>query len=264
MGIKFNNVSANPDLKDLNLTIKENEITVLSGDVTKEIIADLIIGFKRVTGGEINLLGEKINNKTTSFANIQSKIGYVFLNPQDFLTNKNIKQEILFGLKYYHFKDLDNRLLYYTNLVGLNEVDLNKKSLEVSLSDQKKIMLGAVLAIEPEILILNYIDHGLNIKDQKLIKGILRDLKKDKTIIIVSNNTNFFLDIVDRIIVFHHHKTILDGNKDMFYEKKMAKYLDVPNIIKFIKIANSKNPKLMITTDIKELMKDIYRKVNEK
>ena len=54
------------------------------------------------------------------------------------------------------------------------------------------------------------------------------------------------------------------GNKDIFYENKVSKCLDVPNIVKFIKTANKKGNKLMMTDDIKELMKDIYRKVNEK
>ncbi len=264
MEIRFNEVSVNPLLKALNLVIKDNEITVLSGDVTKEVIANLIMGFKKINDGGIDLLGETINNQTNSFANIQSQIGYVFLNPKDFLTNKTIKQEILFGLKYYHFKDLNNRLIYYTNLVGFKEEDLNKKSLEVSLSDQKKIMLGAVLAIEPKIIILNYIDHGLNIKDQKMVKSILKSLKKDKIIIVISNNSNFFLDIADRIVVFHNQRIILDGNKDIFYENKISKHLDIPNIVRFIKIANKKENKLMITDDIKELMKDIYRKAHEK
>lgn len=264
MEIIFDNISAKSELKNLSLTIKDNEITVLSGDVTKELVANLIIGFQKVNNGEIKLLGEVINSETTSFANIQSQIGYVFLNPKDFLTNKTVKQEMLFGLKYYNFKDLNSRLFYYLNLVGLKEEDLNKKSLEISISDQKKLMLAAVLAIEPKIIILNYIDHGLNIKEQRMIKNILKNLKKDKIIIIVSNNSNFFLDIADRIIVFNNKKIVLEGYKNIFDKKSVNKYLDIPNISAFIKMANSKKLNLMATDDIKELMKDIYRKVHEK
>lgn len=263
MEIIFNNVLTNK-IK-LNLVLKE-EITVLSGGKIKEIIPKILMGFNKVEEGEIELLDQRINNSTKDFKYIQSQIGYVFLNPKDFLTNKTIKEEISFGLKYYGFKKVDDKANYYLELVGLNESYLYKKSLEVDLNVQKKVMLASVLAIEPKLLILNFIEHGLNIKEQKELKKLLINLKKNTNmiIIIISNESNFYFDICDRLILFDNEKVLLDGTSDLFYKKNIDKIIDIPPIINFIKMAMSKKIELMKTSDIKELMKDIYRKVNEK
>lgn len=251
---------------DPSLTIKSQTITVLSGDATKELIPELLMGFKKLDNGEITLLDRKIKKETKDYRFFQAKIGYVFLNPEEFLTNKTIKEEITFGLKYYGFNQINDRVEKCLELVGLEKAYLDKRSLEVSLSVQKKVMLAAVLAIEPEILILNYIEHGINIKEQKALKRLLKKLNKEKDIfiIIISNNSNFFFDIADRIIVLEHKKIIFDGNQEFFYNKCLSKYLDVPPIINFINKALDKKIQLDKTNDIKELMKDIYRKVNEK
>lgn len=266
MEIVFNNVTVKNSLKELNLVIKANEITVLSGDVTKEVVSKLLMGLKNVSSGEINLLNKVINKGTNNYSYIQSKTGYVFLNPKDFLSNKTVKQEIAFGLKYYGFNNINNRVLYYLNLVGLDSVYLEKRSLEIDLNGQKKVMLASVLAIEPKILILNYIDHGLSLKEQKDLKKVLKGLNKlqEITIILISNNTEFFFDIADRLIIFNKQKIVVDVLKEDFYNKKISKHLDLLPITKFINTAKKQKIDLIKTGDIKELMKDIYRKVNEK
>ncbi len=249
-----------------SLILKSEFITVLSGDKTKELIPESLMGFKKLSVGQISLLDRVITKETKDFRFFQSQIGYVFLNPEEFLTNKTIKEEIAFGLKYYGFNQINKRINDALDLVDLNESFLNKKSLEVDLNIQKKVMLAAVLAIEPKILILNYIEHGLNIKEQKALKKLLKNLRKMKNmfIIIVSNNSNFFFDIADRIIVLNDNKVLFDDDEELFYKDKSNKYLNTPPIIEFIKIALNRNIKLDKTNDIKELMKDIYRKVNEK
>jgi len=266
MEIEFKNVVTSKNLPKLNFSISRNEITVLSGDKTKEIIPNLLMGFDSVMAGEIIYLNKKITKETFDFKYIQFETGYVFLNPSDFLTNKMVKQEILFGLNFYNFNKINERMNYYLNVVGLDNSYLNKKSLELDLNNQKKVMLASVLAIEPKVLLLNCIEHGLNKKEQKDLKKLLLKIKKENniTIIIISNNTNFYFDIVDRVIVFKENKIILDGDSSVFYEKGTDKYLDIPPIIDFISMSNSKKIKLAKTNDINELMKDIYRKANEK
>ncbi len=266
MEIILDNVSVHNKLKALNLTINSGEITVLSGDRTKEMVPRLLMGFEKITNGNIYTLNNEINNTTTSFAFFQSKIGYLFAEPNQFLTNKKIKNEVAFGLKYYGFNQINDRVSYYINLVGLDDSYLEVRSLEVEINIQKKVMLASVLAIEPEILILNFIEHGLNIKEQKDLKKLLTNLKKKNniTIILVSNNSNFFFDIADRVVLFNNNKIKLDSGTNIFYEKDITKYLDLPPIINFIKLANKSKKGLLKTNDIKELMKDIYRNVNEK
>ena len=265
MEINFNDVLINNKYKKLNLVLKE-EITVLSGSKIKEIIPKLLMGFEKIKEGEIVFLDSKIDSRTDDFEYFQSKIGYVFLNPKDFLANKTIKEEIAFGLKYYGFKNVDDRVNYYLKLVDLDESYLANKSLEVELNIQKKVMLASVLAIEPKVLILNFIEHGLNIKEQKHLKKLLIDLKKKNNImiIIISNDSNFYFDICERQIIFDDKKIIFDDSNYLFYKKNIEKVIDIPPIISFIKSVASKKIELTKTTDIKELMKDIYRKVNEK
>ena len=102
----------NKKSKKINVSITKG-ITVLSGSNIKELIPKTLMGFKQIEDGVIEILESIIDKNTKDFRYFQSKIGYVFLNPEDFLTNKTIKEEISFGLKYYGFREIEDRINYY-------------------------------------------------------------------------------------------------------------------------------------------------------
>ncbi len=265
MEIEFNNVCTN-EFVDFNLIIKSKMITALMGDSTKDELVSSLMGFTNIVDGEIKVFDEKITPKTKDFKKIQSFVSNVFDNPQEFLKNNTVKREIEIGLNYYGFNAVQSRILKALAYVGLDKTILNKKSWELSLFNQKLVMIAAMIAIEPKVLLFNYIEHGLNNSERKKIKNILLDLKNkyNMTIVLLSNDANFISEFVERIIIFDKHKVVLDGDASVFYDALCSKYIDIPSIVSFIIASSKKGLVLDMTNDINELIKDIYRKVSGK
>ena len=75
---------------------------------------------------------------------------------------------------------------------------------------------------------------------------------------------NLYLNIINNVIIFKDGKIVFTGDNKNLYDDTLYKYIDEPEIIKFIKNANSKGHKLDNYVDIKELIKAIYRDVENK
>ena len=87
----------------------------------------------------------------------------------------------------------------------------------------------------------------------------MKNLKKDgKTIIVISKDLVFLNSVVDSIKVFDNHEIKFSGDI-IELVKDHSKLVDLPEIIKFIELANKKNANLTYTLDSKELLKDVYR-----
>lgn len=158
-----------------------------------------------------------------------------------------------------HFFKINNRIISICNYLEINLKILSKKLNEISKRDFKFVLLAKVLLENKINIIFDYVDVGLNYKDQKKLIKIIRMLKRDgKTIIIISKNLVFLNQIVDSIKVPDGEKIIFDGSID---ELIKTSFIDEPEIIKFIKLANKSGAKLDFTLDSKELLKDIYRGV---
>lgn len=262
--IRFNGISSdNGILNGLSFAIKNNDVVAISGDETAEEIGKIITGFSNIELGSLEILGKVVEKNTShnEIVKIQNKIGFLFDNPAEFLKNKTVAKEVEYGLKFLGFKNISYRVIESLKKVGLNNDYLQKDPSKLSTSEQKKVLLAAILAIEPEIFVLNNPDKGMDLNFQTMLKRMILDLnKKGKQIIIITNNTNFYFDIATRIMIFKESKLIEDGNNEIFYNKNIKKLVDIPNLISFILNSNKKlKTDLYPTCDIKDLMKDIYR-----
>lgn len=115
--------------------------------------------------------------------------------------------------------------------------------------------------INEEVIVLYDFSKGLNVKEiNYYIRLFLKLVSKyNKRIILVSKDMNFLMKICD--IFVYYDKKIVYKTTDI-YDDKLSNYLDLPNIVKFVKLANKKGACLNNTTDINELIKDIYRRLN--
>ncbi len=260
--IIFKNVSS-LILKEVSFSIYDKSIISLVGDITIDEISDLIMGFSRITEGKMFVFNHKLDKSTTKRENlfIQNKMGYVFDDPKKFLTNKTVWKEVTFGLNYLGFSEVEKLTQHYLSLFGVEEVLWEERSLDIPLTYQKKVMLAATLAINPQVIILNYVDKDLAFKDRKNLKRILvEEKKKGKSIIILSKDPNFYYDIVDEVLFFKDGKFIESGDEEVFYKEDVESKGDLPEIVDFIKkYNNSTFAPLYRNNDLKDLLKDIYR-----
>lgn len=157
--------------------------------------------------------------------------------------------------------DIDNLLTYRKDDI-LKMVLLNENDLEGKLSSNVISKLQFAVNMDNDIVALYDFSKGLNLKELTYFKQLFKRMtnRYDKKIILVSRDMNFLSDICDTFAVYD--KKVLYKTTDVF-DDVLYHYVDMPNIVKFIKAANRKGAKLKRTLEINELLKDVYRSINE-
>lgn len=260
-------------LKDLDLDFKSGKITAIVGKSGsgKTTVLELINGLIIPTSGYIDVGEYRLENnvKINDINNMRVKVGVVFQFPEEQFFCKTVKQEIEFGMSYFHYKvdTIEKRVIDALKMVGLDESYLNRDPFTLSHGEMRMVAIASILAFNPKILVLDEPTIGLDNESKRNLIRLIKMLKNryGKTIIIVSHDTNMLLKIADQVSVLEDGKIVLSGNKyEVFSNEKVMKRNDisVPNIIKFSNLVkNKKNIKLGYRDEINDLIKDIYRNV---
>ncbi|HOO68142.1 MAG TPA: ATP-binding cassette domain-containing protein [Bacilli bacterium] len=248
-------------INNISLEMDNNEIYGLLGKngSGKTTLLELIAGLLKPTNGSIKI--DKIDSKRK----LRKEIGIVFQFPEEQFFEKTVKKEIEFALNNFNLKK--SKTLDALNLMGLSKEYLNKNIDELSNGEKRMIAIASVLVYNPEIILLDEPTIGLDYKNKQKLIRLIKKLKNEyhKTIIIVSHDSNLLYEICDELIVIDKGELILYGDPDSVYkeEKLLKKYdIDIPKVLQFEKLVkDKKNIKLMHTTNINDLIKEVYRNV---
>lgn len=277
MEITFNNVTYKENvrtplektyLKNFSYTFTSGKVYSIIGDSDsgKEKIGLLINAVNKPLIGTIKI-GKYLNDGKyiKNINGLRMNVGYLKENPNEFLFNKIVKSELEFGLKYFKYKlnKKNIRISEALKLVGLNEEYLKRRIDSLNISEKKKVSLASILIFNPGVIILEEPSIFLNYRDnEKLIKSIklLKD-KYNKTIILISKDTNLSYKVSDEIILLNKGSIVYAGNKSILEDEKVLNNInvDVPEIVKFINISNKFDAKLTYTSNILDLIKEVYR-----
>ena len=161
-----------------------------------------------------------------------------------------------------HLK-LNVRIESLFNYLELDMSYLNVKIKDLSKTNFKYVLLAYLLLNNKKIIIFDYFDVGLIYKEQKKLVKIINNLANEGfKMIVISKDLVFLNQVIDTLLIIKNDKIIYDKSmKELFKEEKLD--IDMPEIIKFIKLAKKKNKKIDYTFDSLELLKDIYRSVDE-
>lgn len=260
-----NSSSEKKYLDNVDLTIESGEIVSFVND-DLSIIGDLIMALKRPSKGEIKL-DNLIIKRTSHISNVnllRKKIGFVKNDIEKSLT-KSVKEEIKKTMKNYNYKakNVTKHIVDSLRIVGLNESYLERDCKTLSYTEKKKISLACAMSYNPEVLILENFEKGLIFREREYFRKLFLKLKNkfNKTIILIGTDLTFLFDVVDKVYVINKGKLVFSGDKDIFYEDKLYKYVEMPKIVEFIKYAHQTGHDILEYTDIKELIKELYRNV---
>lgn len=277
MEITFNNVTYKENvrtplektyLKNFSYTFTSGKVYSIIGDSDsgKEKIGLLINAANKPLIGTIKI-GKYLNDGKyiKNINGLRMNVGYLKENPNEFLFNKIVKSELEFGLKYFKYKlnKKNIRISEALKLVGLNEEYLKRRIDSLNISEKKKVSLASILIFNPSVIIIEEPSIFLNYRDnEKLI--ILIKLLKDKynkTIILISKDTNLSYKVSDEIILLNKGSIVYAGNKSILEDEKVLNNInvDVPEIVKFINISNKFDANLTYTSNILDLIKEVYR-----
>jgi energy-coupling factor transporter ATP-binding protein EcfA2 len=158
--------------------------------------------------GDVMILG--MNTKQYTIAQLARHVGLVFQNPDHMFFADTVKDEVMFGLKNLGRTDGEQSIDTALEAVGLlHTKDLYPRWL--SRGQRQRLAIACVIAMQPEIIVLDEPTTGLDGNEARLVMEILKDLQKDgHTIIIITHNQEMALSCADRIITMEKGKIISD------------------------------------------------------
>lgn len=205
-------------LNDISLEIYAGELIFFTGPngCGKSTLFKLLNGLIFPTKGEYYFDNKKIDKNTLQdniFAkNFHKRIGYIFQNPDVQLFNATVYDEIAFGPRQMNLDEeiihqRVNELLIYLNIQHLQD----RPPYHLSGGEQKKVALAAILALNPDVLMIDEPLNGLDNKTRQWFKDFLLDfIKANKTILISTHEQELLSLPHSRIIKFNDKHTILN------------------------------------------------------
>ena len=205
-------------LNDISLEIYAGELIFFTGPngCGKSTLFKLLNGLIFPTKGEYYFDNKKIDKNTLQdnmFAkNFHKRIGYIFQNPDVQLFNATVYYEIAFGPRQMNLNEeiihqRINELLIYLNIQHLQD----RPPYHLSGGEQKKVALAAILALNPDVLMIDEPLNGLDNKTRQWFKDFLIDfIKANKTILISTHEQELLSLPHSRIIKFNDKHTILN------------------------------------------------------
>jgi energy-coupling factor transport system ATP-binding protein len=246
-------------VKDVSFTVERGSYTTLIGHngSGKSTIAKLIIGLLEKEQGSILIDGEELNNETVE--SIRRKIGIVFQNPDNQFIGATVRDDIAFGLENHQVdpKDMDAIIEKYAGEVGMIEY-LNHEPTRLSGGQKQRVAIAGILAMKPEILILDEATSMLDPEGKEDINSLVKQLHKENNMTILSI-THDVEEVMksDHVIVMYEGRIVKDGlpSEMMLNEQELVRLkLDAPYSVKLsnelsklgIKLKNAGNMEGMV------------------
>lgn len=226
-------------LKEVNLEIKDGEFVGLIGHTGsgKSTLIQHLNGLIKATGGAIYYNGKNIYDEGYSLRALRSKVGLVFQYPEHQLFEINVFTDVCFGPKNQGLskKETEDRAREALDMVGLDESFYTRSPFELSGGQKRRVAIAGVLAMKPEVLILDEPTAGLDPRGRDEILDRIKQLHNENnmTTILVSHSMEDIARYVDRILVMNHGEKVFDDTpKEVFkhYKELEAMGLAAPQI----------------------------------
>lgn len=226
-------------LDNINLQLGGSVMTGFMGHTGsgKSTLVQLLNGILKPTSGLILLDGKDIWADPKKIRDVRFKVGVVMQYPEYQLFDETVREDIAFGPKNMGLSrdEIECRVAEAVRFSGLDESLLDKSPFELSGGQKRRAALAGVIAMRPEILVLDEPAAGLDPGGRREILGRIRDFQRSSgtSVIIVSHSMEDMAMYCDRIIVMSAGRVAMDGNcAEVFsrYNELLQVGLDVPQI----------------------------------
>ena len=226
-------------LKNVDLTIGDGEFIGLIGHPGsgKSTLIQHLNGLLRASSGDILYNGESIYREGYSMKELRSHVGLVFQYPEHQLFEVDVFSDVCFGPKNLGLsqEEVEARAKEALTLVGLDESFYKQSPFELSGGQKRRAAIAGVLAMKPEVLILDEPTAGLDPQGREDVLGLVAKLHREQgmTVILVSHSMEDVARYVSRLVVMNHGEKVFDGTpKEVFrhYKELEAIGLAAPQI----------------------------------
>ena len=243
-------------LHDVSLDIPEGKITAIIGHTGsgKSTLIQTLNGLLLPTSGEVRVGEYVVTNKkkkNKKIKELRKSLAIVFQFPEYQLFEETVEKDVAFGLKNYGYKEVEAIKLAHKALeeVGIDKSFYKRSPFELSGGEKRRVAIAGIIALNPDILVLDEPTAGLDPKGSKIILNLINKFNKEgKTIILVTHDMNIVLNYSDHVVVMNDGKVAFEGTPSDLFSGDISTYsIDVPELFKFVKLLESKGMKLDIS-----------------
>lgn len=226
-------------LDDISFSIERGEFVGVIGHTGsgKSTLMQHLNGLLKPTSGEILLDGTDIWSDKAFTRQTRFRVGLVFQYPEYQLFEETVYKDIAFGPKNMKLskEEIDRRVREAAALVGISEDQLQSSPFDLSGGQKRRVAIAGVIAMEPEILILDEPTAGLDPEGREEILSNIESYRKSKnaTIMMVSHSMNDVARLTDRLLVMNRSRLVMDGTPLEVFARSQELLdmgLDIPQI----------------------------------
>lgn len=230
-------------LFDVNLDILDGSYTAFIGHTGsgKSTIMQLLNGLHLPTSGKVTVAGKAITNqsKNKDIKPIRKQVGLVFQFPESQLFEETVLKDVAFGPQNFGVSQKEAEALAREKLTlaGISEELFGKNPFELSGGQMRRVTIAGILAMQPDILVLDEPTAGLDPKGRKELMSLFKSLHQSgMTIVLVTHLMDHVADYADFVYVLEAGKIILSGQPKAIFQHidlLKEKQLGVPKVTAF-------------------------------
>ncbi len=236
MAIKINHLSHtyNPNtpfekvaLQDIDIEIQDGDFVGIIGHTGsgKSTLIQMFNGLIKPSLGQVLIKGQDIHAEGVDKRKIRQQVGLVFQYPEYQLFEMTVYDDVAFGPKNLGLskEEIDERVRYALSAVGLGDEYYEKSPFELSGGQKRRVAIAGVLAMKPDILILDEPTAGLDPKGRNALFNQLKEMHEELnlTIVLISHSMEDMAKYAKKLIVLYQGKIAYQGNtREIFREGK--------------------------------------------
>ena len=228
-------------VEDLSFTVKQGEFLGVIGHTGsgKSTLIQHLNGLLKPTSGRVLLDGKDIWAEPKKIRDVRFRVGLVFQYPEYQLFEETVYKDVAFGPKNMGLpqEEIDRRVRASVRAVGLSDEMLEKSPFALSGGQKRRVAIAGVMAMEPEVLILDEPTAGLDPRGCEDILSLLRSYhaRRGSTVVLVSHSMEEIARSTQRIIVLDRGGVRMEGTPAQVFARAReleAVGLDVPQVTK--------------------------------
>ena len=226
-------------LDNVSVSFEKGKITGLIGHTGsgKSTLVNLLNGLNKPTSGKVYFNGKDIWENPKEITKIRFKVGLVMQYPEYQLFDETVRADIGFGPRNLGLSDseVEERVVEAARFAGVSAELLNKSPFELSGGQKRRVAIAGIIAMRPDVLVLDEPAAGLDPRGRREILGSLRDYadRMNASVILVSHSMEDMAHYCDNVVVMNSAKVYRTGTVNEIFSEADALVsvgLDVPMI----------------------------------
>ncbi|MBD2872837.1 cobalt ECF transporter T component CbiQ [Paenibacillus arenilitoris] len=216
-------------LRDVSFRIGHGEKVVLMGPngAGKSTLIALLNGIEKPERGEVYVCGEPMNDRDAK--RLRSRIGVVYQDPDDQIFSATVAEDVAFGPRNLGLTEEEASLRVDRALGAVHMLEHRGRSpFELSYGQKRRVAIAGVLAMEPDILILDEPMAFLDPKSRDELQALLESLHQTGlTIIVATHDVDFAAEWADRVLLLKDGELLASGTADLLFDDRLLEQADL-------------------------------------